>query len=141
MNDQDIAEFTNQKIEQAAEGGEAERVAQAVKAMELKHAVITSVNRDDLADGGAFIFHECIRLIHERVPDCKVEVLTPDFAGNWLALRSVLKAGPAVLKPAPQSSMSSGNSAKYFALPPPEATLSECVTVPRIELTSGVRLW
>ncbi len=76
---------------------EPERLARTVEHLGLRYCVITSVNRDDLPDGGAFIFHECIRLIHERVPDCKVEVLTPDFQGNWLALRSVLKAGPAVL--------------------------------------------
>ncbi|MEX2430552.1 MAG: lipoyl synthase, partial [Dehalococcoidia bacterium] len=73
------------------------RLARTVEHLGLRYCVITAVNRDDLPDGGAFIFHECIRLIHERMPDCKVEVLTPDFAGNWLALRSVLNAGPAVL--------------------------------------------
>ena len=73
------------------------RLARTVEHLGLRYCVITSVNRDDTPDGGAFIFSECIRLIHERMPECKVEVLTPDFAGNWLALRSVLKAGPAVL--------------------------------------------
>ncbi|MEX2431065.1 MAG: radical SAM protein, partial [Dehalococcoidia bacterium] len=62
---------------------EPSRLARTVEHLGLRYCVITSVNRDDLPDGGAFIFHKCIRLIHERMPDCKVEVLTPDFAGNW----------------------------------------------------------
>ncbi|MFQ5883195.1 MAG: lipoyl synthase [Candidatus Methylomirabilales bacterium] len=73
------------------------RVAQAVKVMELEHAVVTSVNRDDLPDGGAGIFATTIRRIRERSPGCTVEVLIPDFKGNWQALEDVLVAKPDIL--------------------------------------------
>lgn len=76
---------------------EPERVARAVEAMGLRHAVITSVNRDDLADGGAEIYAALIRRIHALTPDCTVEVLIPDFRGDADALRSVLEAGPEIL--------------------------------------------
>jgi lipoic acid synthetase len=76
---------------------EPERVAGAIASMALRHAVITSVDRDDLADGGAFIFAETIRLTRERVPDCRIEVLIPDFQGIETSLRAVLDAGPDVL--------------------------------------------
>ena len=61
---------------------EAERVAQAVKSMDLKHAVITSVNRDERRDGGAPIFAMVIRRIREVLPGCSIEVLIPDFKGS-----------------------------------------------------------
>jgi lipoic acid synthetase len=73
------------------------RLARTVEHLGLRYCVITSVDRDDLPDGGASVFAECIELIHERVPGCDVEVLIPDFQGNWPALGSVLGAGPAVL--------------------------------------------
>jgi lipoic acid synthetase len=73
------------------------RVADAIEAMQLKHAVITSVDRDDLADGGAFIFAETIRQTRARVPECRIEVLIPDFQGLESSLRTVLDAGPDVL--------------------------------------------
>ncbi len=76
---------------------EPERVAQAVKNMDLKHAVITSVNRDDRHDGGAPIFAMVIRRIHKLLPDCSVEVLIPDFKGSIEALRIVMAAQPEVL--------------------------------------------
>jgi lipoic acid synthetase len=76
---------------------EPSRVADAVERMALRHAVITSVDRDDLVDGGAFIFAETIRLTRERVPDCRIEVLIPDFQGLESSLRTVLDAGPDVL--------------------------------------------
>jgi len=76
---------------------EPSRVADAVERMALRHAVITSVDRDDLVDGGAFIFAETIRLTRERVPDCRIEVLIPDFQGLEPSLRTVLDAGPDVL--------------------------------------------
>src|SRR5688572_11057298 len=65
--------------------------------MGLRYAVITSVDRDDLADGGAFIFAETIRLTRLRVPTCRIEVLIPDFQGMESSLRTVLDAGPDVL--------------------------------------------
>ena len=77
--------------------GEPVRLAETVERMGLEYAVITSVNRDELADGGAFIFAECIRQIHKRLPDCKVETLIPDFEGNWDALERVMEAGPETL--------------------------------------------
>ncbi|PDW02414.1 lipoyl synthase [Candidatus Viridilinea mediisalina] len=76
---------------------EPERVAASVAHLRLRFAVLTSVNRDDLPDGGAQIFARTIGLIRERVPDCKVEVLIPDFDGNWDALHLVLAARPDVL--------------------------------------------
>ena len=76
---------------------EAERVADAVARMGLRHAVITSVNRDDQKDGGAPVFADCIRHIRARVPGCAVEVLIPDFKGDWAALDIVLAARPDIL--------------------------------------------
>ncbi len=76
---------------------EPERVAQAVKAMNLQHAVITSVNRDDRRDGGAPIFAMVIRRIRELHPGCSIEVLIPDFKGSLEALRIVMDARPEIL--------------------------------------------
>ena len=76
---------------------EPDRLARTVKRLRLKYCVITSVNRDDLADGGAFIFSMCIRKINQEVPECKVEVLIPDFDGSWSALKTVVNARPEVL--------------------------------------------
>src|SRR6187401_3224808 len=73
------------------------RVADAVHRMALRHAVITSVDRDDLTDGGAFIFAETIRRTRQRVPRCRIEVLIPDFQGLESSLRTVLDARPDVL--------------------------------------------
>jgi lipoic acid synthetase len=73
------------------------RVAEAVARMRLQYAVITSVDRDDLADGGASIFADTIRLTRDRVPACRIEVLIPDFQGLESSLRTVLDAGPDVL--------------------------------------------
>jgi lipoyl synthase len=76
---------------------EPRHVAEAVKKLGLQHAVITSVNRDDLSDGGAGHFVETINWVKELNPDCKVEVLIPDFQGNWSALDLVMQARPDVL--------------------------------------------
>lgn len=76
---------------------EPRRVADAVAAMGLRYAVVTSVDRDDLPDGGAGIFAETIRQIRQRVPGARVEVLIPDFKGDAAALRTVLDARPDVL--------------------------------------------
>ena len=76
---------------------EPERGAQAVKAMDLRHAVITSVNRDDRKDGGAPIFAMVIRRIREIHPGCSIEVLIPDFKGSSEALRIVMDARPEIL--------------------------------------------
>ena len=76
---------------------EPRRVADAVARMGLRHAVITSVNRDDQRDGGASAFAACIREIRAHTPGCAVEVLIPDFKGNWDALAAVFAARPDVL--------------------------------------------
>ncbi|MBN2678064.1 MAG: lipoyl synthase [Anaerolineaceae bacterium] len=76
---------------------EPERVAQAVYAMGLKHAVITSVNRDDRQDGGAPLFAMTIQRIHDLLPGCSVEVLIPDFKGSIQALKIVMDAHPEIL--------------------------------------------
>jgi lipoic acid synthetase len=75
---------------------EPRRVADAVEAMGLKFAVVTSVNRDDRRDGGAELFALVIRAIRQRVPGCGVEVLTPDFQGSHAAVETVLEAAPDV---------------------------------------------
>jgi len=76
---------------------EPRRVADAVARMGLRHAVVTSVNRDDEPDGGAGIFAATLREVRARVPGCAVEVLIPDFKGRWDALQVVLDARPDVL--------------------------------------------
>ncbi len=81
----------------APDEDEPQRVAEAVARMNLRYAVVTSVNRDDQPDGGAAIFARTINAIRERVPGCRVEVLIPDFRGDWGALDVVLNAEPDVL--------------------------------------------
>ena len=70
------------------------RVGEAVAELRLRHAVITSVDRDDLPDFGAYIFAETIRQIKQQLPECSVEVLVPDFQGNRDSIATVLEAGP-----------------------------------------------
>ena len=70
------------------------RLAKTVVNLSLKYVVITSVNRDDLPDGGAFVFAQCIKQIRKNLPSCKIEVLTPDFEGNLDSLQAVMDAGP-----------------------------------------------
>ncbi|MFQ5521537.1 MAG: lipoyl synthase, partial [Candidatus Methylomirabilia bacterium] len=76
---------------------EPERVARAVRTLGLEHAVVTSVNRDDLADGGAAVFAATIRAIRREAAGCQVEVLIPDFQGSAEALATVLEARPDIL--------------------------------------------
>src|SRR3974390_83872 len=73
------------------------RVAEAAERMGLRYAVVTSVNRDDQPDGGASIFARTIEEIRKRIPGCKVEVLIPDFRGDWNALDTVLQVKPDIL--------------------------------------------
>lgn len=73
------------------------RVAEAAEQMGLRHCVVTSVARDDLADGGASVFAATIRALRERLPLCGVEVLIPDFGGRAESLYTVLDAGPDIL--------------------------------------------
>tara|TARA_B100001057_G_scaffold291536_1_gene291567 strand:+ start:14998 stop:16626 length:1629 start_codon:yes stop_codon:yes gene_type:complete len=76
--------------------GEPLRVAESVQAMNLTHAVITSVNRDDLADGGSMFFADTIRAVKEKNNRCDVEVLVPDFKGLRSAIQNIINASPEV---------------------------------------------
>jgi lipoyl synthase len=76
---------------------EPERLGEAVARLGLKHVVITSVNRDDLADGGASQFVACIEQVRQRSALTTIELLIPDFCGNWTALAAVMAANPDVL--------------------------------------------
>jgi len=84
-------------IPQPIDPDEPYRVARTIQSLQLRYAVITSVTRDDLADGGASLFAETIEAINAIVPGCRVEVLIPDFQGSAGALHCVLDAGPHVL--------------------------------------------
>lgn len=79
------------------EADEPARVAEAARRLGLKHVVITSVTRDDLPDGGAAHFAATIRAVREIMPECTIEVLIPDFQGDWDALKVVLDAKPDIL--------------------------------------------
>lgn len=76
---------------------EPKRVTESVIELNLKHVVITSVNRDELKDGGATIFKECVRLIREQKPDCTVEILIPDFKGEEHAFEIIMQSPPDIL--------------------------------------------
>ncbi len=76
--------------------GEPQRVAEAARQLDLRYVVLTSVDRDDLGDGGAAHFAETVRAVRGSLPEAKVEVLTPDFKGDEDALRAVLEAAPDV---------------------------------------------
>ena len=76
---------------------EPHRLAEAVSRMNLKHVVITSVNRDDLDDGGASQFFQCVSEVRKKSPQTTIELLIPDLCGNWQALESVLDSKPNVL--------------------------------------------
>ncbi len=78
------------------ESDEPDRVASAVRSMGLRHVVLTSVARDDLPDGGAAVWAACVRAIRRAVPDCRVEVLPPDFKGKEADIGTVLQARPDV---------------------------------------------
>ncbi|NJN98198.1 MAG: lipoyl synthase [Anaerolineales bacterium] len=82
---------------QALDEDEPRRVAESVLAMNLSHCVLTSVNRDELPNGGAHIFANTIRGIRQRLPHCTIEVLIPDFKGNLAALQEVMDARPEIL--------------------------------------------
>jgi lipoic acid synthetase len=86
-----------EKKPKALDPTEPVRLAEAVRRMGLNHVVITSVNRDDLADGGASQFVDCIQNIRQTSPQTTIEVLIPDLCGNWEALAIILSAQPDVL--------------------------------------------
>ena len=85
------------KSVRALDPSEPERLGEAVARLGLKHVVITSVNRDDLSDGGASQFVACIEQVRQRSPLTTIELLIPDFCGNWEALATVMAAAPEVL--------------------------------------------
>jgi len=76
---------------------EPKRVVQSVVELNLRHVVITSVNRDELKDGGSTIFKECVRLIREQKPDCTIEILIPDFKGDEDAFNIIMQNPPDIL--------------------------------------------
>jgi lipoic acid synthetase len=86
-----------EKKPQPLDPKEPTRLAEAVRRMKLNHVVITSVNRDDLPDGGASQFVKCIEAVRSVSPQTTVEVLIPDLCGNWNALEIILQAAPEVL--------------------------------------------
>lgn len=86
-----------EKKPQALDPTEPDRLAEAVRRMRLNHVVVTSVNRDDLPDGGASQFQHCIEAIRAASPQTTIEVLIPDLCGNWDALAQILAARPEVL--------------------------------------------
>jgi lipoic acid synthetase len=86
-----------EKKPQSLDPTEPVRLAEAVRRMGLKHVVITSVNRDDLPDGGAGQFVNCIQAVRAASPQTTIEVLIPDLCGNWEALAIILQASPEVL--------------------------------------------
>lgn len=86
-----------EKKPQALDPSEPLRLGEAVRRLKLNHVVITSVNRDDLKDGGATQFVRCIEEVRKVSPDTTIEVLIPDLCGNWRALEIILQARPEVL--------------------------------------------
>jgi len=86
-----------EKKPQALDPTEPLRLAESVRRMKLNHVVITSVNRDDLADGGASQFVACIEAVKQATPATTIEVLIPDLCGNWQALETILASRPHVL--------------------------------------------
>jgi len=86
-----------EKMPKALDPTEPLRLAEAVQRMGLQHVVVTSVNRDDLPDGGATQFVACIQAIRQASPQTTIEVLIPDLCGNWNALATILEAQPEVL--------------------------------------------
>ncbi|HEX9253211.1 MAG TPA: lipoyl synthase [Ignavibacteriaceae bacterium] len=76
---------------------EPKRVVESVVELKLRHVVITSVNRDELKDGGATIFKECVRLIREQKPDCTIEILIPDFKGDEESFKIIMQNPPDIL--------------------------------------------
>jgi len=84
-------------IPHAIDNNEINHLTDAVRKMKLDYVVITSVTRDDLPDGGASVFSDCVNTLRQEFPACRVEVLIPDFQGNSAALEKVIAAGPDVI--------------------------------------------
>ena len=85
------------RSKRALDPTEPHRLAEAVYRMKLKHVVITSVNRDDLDDGGAIQFFSCVSEVRKKSPETTIELLIPDLCGNWNALEKILKIQPDVI--------------------------------------------
>ena len=112
---------------------EPRRVAEAARIMGLRHAVVTSVNRDERQDGGAPIFAETIRQIREQIPGCTVEVLIPDFRGIWQALQIVLDERPEILNHNVET------VPRLYRHVRPQAVYERSLEVLRIAHTQGLR--
>ena len=110
---------------------EPENISQAVKEMGLRHAVITSVTRDDLPDGGAEVFAETVAALKKNIPLCKVEVLIPDFKGSKQALKKVINAGPDVINHNMET------VARLYPQVRPQADYKRSLNV--IEMVAGVK--
>ena len=117
---------------QPVDAQEPQRIAQAVKTLRLKYAVITSVTRDDLPDGGAHQFAQTIQEIRQQVPDCRVEVLIPDFLGVKESLIKVLEARPTVLNHNLET------VPRLYEIVRPEADYQRSLTLLKRAKTSGV---
>ncbi|MCX6353319.1 MAG: lipoyl synthase [Candidatus Aureabacteria bacterium] len=79
------------------DASEPRRIAMAAKSLNYRHCVITSVTRDDLADGGSGIFAETVLSLREELPHCRIEILIPDFSGDLIALHTVVRANPDII--------------------------------------------
>lgn len=126
----------------AVDTDEPRRVTEAVLGMKLKHIVLTSVNRDDLADGGAAIFAETITRLRAAQPDLKIEILTPDFEGNEAAMETVFRSWPDVF------SHNVETVARLQAVIRPQASYGRSLAVlraaaawrPKMAIKSGIML-
>ncbi len=112
---------------------EPSRVAHAARLMGVRHAVVTSVNRDERRDGGAPIFAETIRLLREEIEGCTVEVLVPDFRGLWDALQIVLDARPEILNHNVET------VPRLYRVVRPQAVYDRSLEVLRIAKQQGLR--
>jgi len=126
----------------AVDTDEPRRVTEAVRGMKLKHIVLTSVNRDDLADGGAAIFAGTITRLRAALPELKIEILTPDFEGNETAMETVFRSGPDVF------SHNVETVARLQAVIRPQASYGRSLAVlraaaawrPKMAIKSGIML-
>ena len=119
--------------DQGLDYDEPRRVAEAARIMGLKHAVVTSVNRDERQDGGAPIFADTIRQIRAAIPGCTVEVLIPDFRGIWEALQLVLDERPEILNHNVET------VPRLYRRVRPQAVYERSLEVLRIAKTQGLR--
>jgi lipoyl synthase len=119
--------------EKGLDRDEPKRVARAARLMGVKHAVVTSVNRDERADGGAPIFAETIKELRKEIPSCTVEVLIPDFRGLWDALQIVLDVRPEILNHNVET------VPRLYRRVRPQAVYERSLEVLRISRSQGLR--